>query len=163
MPDVANIEYLNGGLFELSQNSIEKRFVVFVDGTIYETGALAIQTNVANIEVLEQPPVPAPVSPVVSNVSPFGGTAIAATDPLSFDVTDESGLFREIVVIASFPNVGLLEIIHMDAAFGPQYTQYSSRVAITNGYRYTVLRNGGWPASPTIIVKAIDLTGAENV
>lgn len=101
--------------------------------------------------------------PVVTNISPAAGTAIGAAQSISFDVTDDSGLFRLIMVIADFGLLAIREVIHDGMSFGPRYlASGNGRVAIPGGWHYTVLRQGGWPSSPTITPYAIDLGGGEN-
>ena len=120
------------------------------------------RTFFVNTDAGATPPPPTPVPPVVGNFAPATGTAIAATTLLSFDVTDDSGLFRRIIVAAQFPNLGIYEVIHEGVGFAPKYRGAGNlQVAITNGFRYTILREGGWPASPSITVFAIDQGGAE--
>jgi hypothetical protein len=104
-------------------------------------------------------------APVVSNVSPAPGTAIAATQVLQLDVTDPDGdAFRLIMLIADFAFLGIREVIHDGTSFSQNYSGFgNARTVITNGFHYSVLRVGGWPASPRIIPYAIDVTGQENV
>lgn len=100
--------------------------------------------------------------PLVSNVSPAVGTAIHATDPLSFEITDTVS-FRRILIVADFGSIGIQEVIHDGDSFSQIYTGGSNaRTAITDGFAYRVLRNGGWPASPRIIPYALDTAGDEN-
>ena len=106
------------------------------------------------------PPVPTP--PTVTNFVPAVGSSIARDQVLQFDVTDNSGLFRRILVAADFPPIGLYEVVHDGGAFGPAYSARSSREAIAGGFRYRILRIQGWPVSPTIAPFAIDQEGAEN-
>ena len=103
-------------------------------------------------------------SPVVSNFTPALGSSILSTTPLGFDVTDNSGSFRRIVVGALFASLGLQEVVHDGVSFMPNYT--GTCVGIANGFRYLVSRAGGWPlASPTTTVTfnvwAIDKGGNE--
>jgi hypothetical protein len=100
--------------------------------------------------------------PVVSNVTPAVLSAITDTTVVGFDVTDDNS-FRELVVVASFPNMKLLEVVWMDGALGPLYALRSTATGITGGYTFRLLREGGWPSSPTIFVKAVDTFGNENV
>lgn len=108
------------------------------------------------------PPTPSSEPPVVTVVSPPAQTAITAQTYVVFDVVDDSALFRRIIVMASFPLLDVLDVVHDGDKFGPAYSQRSQRTTITNGYRYTLVRNGGWPASPTIVPYAIDRDGNEN-
>lgn len=106
------------------------------------------------------PPVDA-TAPAVGNFSPAPGTPIARTGPVSFDVTDDSGDFRRIFVVAFFPATGVTEVVHDGDAFRGFYAASSARTMIAAGFRYTVLRSGGWPAAPTIQTFAIDRAGNE--
>jgi hypothetical protein len=106
------------------------------------------------------PPVDA-TAPAVGNFSPAPGTPIARTRAVSFDVTDESGDFRRIFVVAFFPATGVTEVVHDGDGFRGFYAASSSRTMIAAGFRYAVLRSGGWPAAPTIQTFAIDRAGNE--
>lgn len=101
------------------------------------------------------------VAPVVGNYDPAPNTAIAATASVSFDVTDDSEEFANIIITASFPS-GVWEVVHAGGHFSPRYTAGSSRAPITSGFRYTCRRAGGWPSAPTIIVYALDAAGNES-
>lgn len=111
------------------------------------------------------PPVPPPVvdttPPVVSGFDPAPGTQITRTQAIDFDVTDDSGLFARIFVVAFFKSTGVQEVIHDGTGFVGFFTATSSRVVIANGFRYTVLRSGGWTEAPTIRVFPIDAAGNE--
>lgn len=100
--------------------------------------------------------------PVVDNYDPLPGTTIAATDTISFDVTDDSGSFCSVMITASFPD-GSWEVVHTGDAFAPRYAAGSSRTVIANGFRYTCRRAGGWPASPTIVSFPVDAAGNPSV
>lgn len=111
------------------------------------------------------PPPPAPPVdesvPVVANFNPAPGTPIARTAPIAFDVTDDSGVFRRIFVVAFFPATGATEVVHDGDSFRGHYAAGSGRTMIAAGFRYTVLRTGGWPGPPTIQTFAIDRAGNE--
>lgn len=100
-------------------------------------------------------------APIVSNFDPAPGTPIARTAAVSFDVTDESGDFRRIFVVAFYPTTGMTEVVHDGDAFRGHYAASSSRTMIAGGFRYSVLRTGGWPGAPTIQTFAIDRAGNE--
>ncbi len=98
--------------------------------------------------------------PTVGSVVPAPGTPIATTDPLQFDVTDDSGAFRRILVVVNL--AGTQELAHDGNNFLGNYAGGScSRTAISGGFRFVILRDGGWPSSPTIRVFAIDQSGNE--
>jgi len=99
--------------------------------------------------------------PVVGSFSPALGGTISPTQPITFEVTDDSGAFRRIIVHAVFAD-GIEEVVHNGLAFRGLYQTSSQRVLVTNGFRYTVLRTGGWPSSPaTFNVFALDESGNE--
>ncbi len=109
-------------------------------------------------------PPPPPVDatpPVVGNYDPAPGTPISKTTSVSFDVTEESGAFGRIFVVAFYADTGVTELIHDGDGFRGFYAATSSRRAIAGGYRYTVLRTGGWPSAPTIQTFAVDQAGNE--
>ncbi len=97
------------------------------------------------------------VDPIVTLVSPPEGR-INRHDALTVDVTDLSG-FARVVVMAMFPSTsGPWEVAHDGLTFGPGYTG-SERSTIPGGFRYTLRRDGGWFADPTLRVIAIDAKG----
>lgn len=99
--------------------------------------------------------------PTLTVLSPLANTTIAKTTPVNFEVTDAGGL-RRVMVVASFPGLELLEVVHDGNAFGPRYqTSENVRTVIDDGFRYAVLRRGGWPMSPTLRVYPIDTSGNE--
>jgi len=158
---VANIEFLDSGLFELLATDIEKDRYDFLDALLFELSEAQIHTSVGNIELLGG--IPESDDPVVSNISPTVASAIQPTTPITFDVTDDNNSFVELLVIASFPSLNILEVVNMDGVFSANYQALSSRTSITNGFHYSVLRAGGWPASPSFIVKSVDSDGNVNV
>ena len=103
------------------------------------------------------------IPPTISGISPAAGTAITASTIISFDVLDDSGIFRRVLLAANFPNAGVYEIIHDGDSFGPQYSSPENSIsAITGGYHFSVVRYDGWPASPLLRVFAIDREGLEG-
>jgi len=99
-------------------------------------------------------------APVISNPQPTPGTPIAIAQPVSVDVTDDTGLFRRILLGVELG--GIIELCwDGDAWIGNYSTPACERVPITNGFRFTVLRTGGWTASPTLRVFAFDRGGNE--
>lgn len=105
------------------------------------------------------PPTPDTTAPVVANVTPAANTEIEADTPVQFDVTDDSGEFHSLFVVASFPATGDQEVIHDGTTFAPRYVASSVRTVISGGFQYTVLRTGGWPNAPTIRVFPVDSSG----
>lgn len=104
---------------------------------------------------------PDTTAPSVGNFTPVSGSAISRTTSITFDVTDDSGQFRRIFVVASFAATGACEVIHDGDGFRGFYAASSSRKLIAHGFRYTVARTGGWPAAPAIQAFAMDASGNE--
>lgn len=103
-------------------------------------------------------------APVVGNLSPAPGTPITTTTPLVFEVTDDSGAFRRVVLAVAYSSgdlAGVTELVHDGDAFVGHYSTGCSRDPISGGFRFTILRAGGWPASPTLRVFAFDRAGNE--
>lgn len=97
-------------------------------------------------------------APVVAVVSPTEGALITPGTPLVLDITDNLGLVGTVVLIAVFAGQATQEVIYDGATFTTDYGS-SLRGAITNGYRFTITRAGGWPASPTIKYVVNDTSG----
>lgn len=102
-------------------------------------------------------------APAISNVTPTANTVIGATQAIGFDVTDVdgAGTFRRILVALTLPD-GSQQVIHSGDAFVFPYAG-STRTSITDGYRYSITREGGWPRGSTITLTpyAIDTSGDE--
>lgn len=98
--------------------------------------------------------------PVVTLVSPPDGSTIEQGTPIAIDVTDNVALRRSFLVVR-FAALGIEEVAHQGDRFAPNYAGASSRVAIPGGFRFTLMRAGGWPASPIVDVYAIDTAGSE--
>lgn len=101
--------------------------------------------------------------PQVLNFDPALATAVRSNTPIVFDVVDAPVPLQRVVVLVSFPNLNLYEVAHDGEALGPFYRNtFCSRVAITNGFRYTLLRDLGWPSSPQVVPMAFDDGGGVN-
>jgi len=96
--------------------------------------------------------------PTIDNFSPAVGTPIERNTPISFDVTDASGLQRVMVLVQLR---GDLVCVHDGERFRGNFTNYSSRVSIADGWRYTVRPNGGWTSAPSFELLAYDTDGNE--
>lgn len=113
---------------------------------------------------------PDATAPTVTNVTPADGAEISKTQTVTFDVTDSGGNLLRANIHVYYPSLGLFEVVWYGqitgswgtrrAGFAPKYT--GNRTSITNGYRYAdVIRVGGWPARPVIVVGAVDDAGNE--
>jgi len=99
-------------------------------------------------------------APDVVIVGPAAGTPVDALTPLVLEVTDDIALGM-LIIAARFPTRGIEEVVHNGQRFAAQYDGASSRVAVAAGFRFTILRNGGWVDAPTIDVYAVDAAGTE--
>lgn len=108
------------------------------------------------------------IPPQLSNFVPAHGSQIGANTVLSFDVTDNTAFLRRIILHISLPTSLGSEVVHNGEGFNTRHYSNSSntRTPIANGFRYTILRDGGWPAGPgsvTLQPFAIDYAGNENI
>lgn len=93
--------------------------------------------------------------PLIDGFTVTPNSQVTADTVIGFDVTDESWLAAA-VILASFPN-GTVDVVHDGDSFRGRYTSTeNTRSAITDGYRYTVLRRGGWPGNPTLEFIVVD-------
>lgn len=98
------------------------------------------------------------IAPLVLNVTPAAGTPINAADPLQLDVTDETGL-AIVLITASYPNSQAVEVVFDGTDFTDLYTDDSSVEVVTDGFRFVLLRRGGWIGPPTLTPYALDTSG----
>jgi hypothetical protein len=156
-------EYVTGGVVSiLNLRLLSQALGAYVPGSMVRSNqSRALSPGyLAFIPPAPAPPVDASV-PLVGNFNPAPGTPIARTGPISFEVTDDSGDFRRIFVVAFFPATGVTEVVHDGDGFRGHYAAGSSRTMIAGGFRYTLLRTSGWPGAPTIQTFAIDRAGNE--
>lgn len=99
--------------------------------------------------------------PVVTLVSPALGTAINRNHTLVFDVTDAQSALANVEVIVKFPS-GRWEAANDGTSWSGQYETSSVRTVIADGYRFSIVRTGGWPQTPTVLFRAVDSAGNVN-
>lgn len=106
---------------------------------------------------------PIPIAyPTVENVIPSTGSNIQPGQIIQFDVTT-TNMLKRVFVLIKFNSLNIYEVCHDGTAFAPNYNNVNCmRNIITNGYRYTILRSGGWPDAPTIVADAFDTSGGED-
>ncbi len=94
-------------------------------------------------------------APVISNLSPASGGDVRSTTTIGFDVTDDTALAL-VAILASFPD-GSCEVVHDGDTFRGNYVgSANTRTAISNGFSFTVKRDGGWTQSPTFEYLVLD-------
>jgi hypothetical protein len=95
---------------------------------------------------------------VVSNVAPVPPLPVLPQDAIQFDITSPPG-FALILPMISLNPFTVPEPVHNSVDFEPLYEQGSTRTVITDGFRYTIRRKGGWYAQPNLIIYAVDVDG----
>lgn len=111
------------------------------------------------------PPIVDGIAPVITNFSPAIGVEVSASTPVQFDVTD-NGTFRRLMILMSMPTdpTETADLVHDGDSFRGEYTAaVNTRVSISGGFRFTVLRAGGWLATPKAEFFVIDTGGNEGV
>jgi len=96
--------------------------------------------------------------PTLGNLVPAAGQPLGRSTAVGFDITD-TGQVRRVIVTVLLN--GVEEVIHNGVGFRPGYAAGSTRQGVAGGWRFRVLRTGGWPASPTFSVYAFDDDGNE--
>ena len=130
-------------------------YLPLASGSHGGTEVLVIATQVSPVE--PDPGVGSP--PEIQNVSPNLDSSILPTATVQFDIVDTDGDLFDVVVFAIFAENGIDEVVHFGSsatAFGQRYLQSSTRTAITNGFRYSIKRVGGWPEPPRLRIRAFD-------
>ena len=136
--------------------------ITIASGTIVDTAG---NTNTTAAEpILNTSSSTSP--PFIDGITPDPTLGITPMQPVSFNIKDSTGQFRQIIVLARFTmpdNSEIWDVIWDGLNFGPLYRNpYSTATPISLGYALNALRNGGWPASLSLTAYAIDKTGGEN-
>lgn len=160
----------NGSFTRLYASSIKQpiqdgyRFTVRRSGpwkTAPRINGLALeQSGLISDEPADLSGNPPGAPPVVSSFLPTPGTILRPADAVQFDVTDDSGLLRRVYIAASYPARGVVEVLYDGKRFRKPYVGQAS--AIGGGFHFQLQRVGGWPASFTLMVYAIDREGLES-
>lgn len=116
-----------------------------VDGILYDLGAEG-----------------AGVSPTVTLVSPAVYNAPAKTEPVVVDVTDPDSPFRRILITVVVNGEAFTAFDGNKWRDG--WKAFSSISNITDGFRFSIRRDNGWPPSSPVIVEVypFDTTGNEG-
>lgn len=100
-------------------------------------------------------------NPVATDVFPPTTTRLLKSTPVSFSVTDADNNLLRVLVAARFFGVQPNEEVVFDGqGFQPLYSN-SVRTSIPGGFRYTIVRDGGWPGGPTFRIYAVDSSARE--
>lgn len=102
--------------------------------------------------------------PVITIITPL--PPASATTPIVFTVVGgATAPLRRMWASATFPGIVGDEVVHNGDRFGAFYTNgTNARASITNGYRVTILRDGGWPVgafpvAASFTINAVDTLG----
>jgi len=86
---------------------------------------------------------------------------ISKNTPIIIDVYSGSVPLRRAWINASYAGLLVDDMVHNGDRFGSAYQGLVNvRSEISNGYRFTILRDGGWPGTPAITAHAVDTLGA---
>jgi hypothetical protein len=103
----------------------------------------------------------APAIVIVTSLPP-----VSSTTAIVITVAGTSGVgLRRSWVSLVFPGIVGDEVVHNGDRFGAFYTNVTNtRTSIANGFQYTVLRDGGWPAgafplTTSFTINAVDTLG----
>lgn len=98
-------------------------------------------------------------TPTFTLVSPSAGSTLpASSTPLVFDVKDELSLERVTGVFVAFSDANE-EVAWDGVAFASAYSAGSTVSTISGGYRFSLVRSGGWKSNPTVYASARDSAG----
>lgn len=125
------------------------------------TDTLGQTSTATQAYTLSDAPAPdvADVEPPTVSFAVASGTTIKKTDAVAVEVADETELAL-VLITASYPS-GAYEVIYETpssgegSGFAPFFVG-SSKSAITGGWRFRLVRTGGWPGAPTIKVRPFD-------
>ncbi len=108
------------------------------------------------------------LAPVISNLVPTVGSAVEVNDPITFDVTDETSLAL-VAILVSFADGSVFVAHDGDSFRQPFLGSNNLRTNITDGFRFTLLKDGGWidgsgdPSAPTFEYLVLDSGGSLGV
>lgn len=101
-------------------------------------------------------------SPTITNITPNPGLIAgsynqASNTPISFDITDAS-TFSSIIVMVKLTHLSYTLVVHDGTEFKDPFVVNSSRVAITDGFTYTLLPSGGWQSD----IESLQVVGIDD-
>lgn len=102
----------------------------------------------------------------ITGITPTPGVMAGMTraeqrrQPVTFDITDVDPGLATVVVMMKYTLETDTTVIHDGTNFvGLFDNDDTSRTAITDGYRFTILPSGGWRSDFTLSAVAVDLVG----
>lgn len=132
----------------------------------YTLHVLAIDSDGASATAssaytLSDPPDPPDTTaPEIGSPTPSTSVKLTRGGEWEVTVTDDEDLdLVEIFVL--YAATGDYEVAYDGEAFAPRYVAKSTRTNVSGGYRFKLIRTGGWPAHPTFKVRARDAANNE--
>lgn len=102
------------------------------------------------------------VPPTVENFSPALSSDVQPGGTVQFDLLDDESSFSVAGLLALFEEAMLYEVVHDGDRWGPMYS-YSTRTAISGGWRYVLRRRSpGWPRE-ALKIRLLAADSAGNV
>ncbi len=102
--------------------------------------------------------------PVVTFIDPLPGAQIRADQAITLSVTDDLGAFANIQLRVAYDVAD--PILPTETIYGgDELTEFeafyeaSTITAITNGFQFVLVRDGGWPSTPNFTASPIDAAG----
>jgi hypothetical protein len=110
----------------------------FGDGPVATPGLAGYVLSLSGAQVTDTTP------PVITNFSPAADTQIEVNDPIQFDIADPSDNLDLFILHCSFSDGSIFVVHDGDNFTWPFLGISNARSNIAGGYRYTVLKDGGW-------------------
>jgi hypothetical protein len=124
--------------------------------SITSGGTYTAPLEFPGVEIAEADAIPGLV--IIDLITPIG--TISKTTPIIIDVYGTTVPLRRAWINAAYAGVISDDMVHNGDRFGAAYQGVTNnRANITNGYRFTLLRDGGWPGTPSLDVHAVDTQG----
>jgi hypothetical protein len=158
LPEIGGVGLgLGGYYYEATVAEID---TLGYDGLLVDNGGTALPYfYVWNVIPVPPAPLPPPGVVIVALITPI--STISKTTPVIIDVYSTAVPLRRAWVNASYAGLLPDDMVHNSDRFGAAYQGSTNvRSNITNGYRFTLLRDGGWPGTPSITVHAVDTLGS---
>ena len=97
--------------------------------------------------------------PTVTFIDPLPDEPIRRQQAIVFDITDVDGDISLVCISVEFEELGVTELAARGLFNPTDVYDLSTSSAITDGLRITLRRNGGWIATPRILVDVADAGG----
>lgn len=111
-------------------------------------------------------PVAAVGAPItLANFSPAVNDILEPSTSIAFDIQIPTpAILQNLTVVVKFAGLATVDCAYdYGLGFSPDYQMtLSTLMPITGGFRFSMQRRGGWPAAPTILVRAMSDKGGVN-